>query len=317
MSRKSFIKRRRNDLIYGFLLCLFFLAQVVPRRIGLWIFGAVGWLFYCIPTVEKERTRQNLRLIYGGQWSEKRIRAVARTVYVQLAKNIFDAIYLSGCSDQTFASIVHYNDISSLERAYAQGRGLIGMTGHIGCFEMIVYLVARRGFKCVTIGQRLFDPRVDALTRKMRTGLDITYLHRDGSGREVLRLLRSGCAFGVLIDQDVNLDGVFARFLGITAYTPSGPMRLAMKYGIPVFAIYTARQPDDTHQVSITGPLELENTGDFTRDLVLNIQKVNDILSEGILKNPQQWVWMHRRWRKKPTDEESRNVPNIESYLDG
>jgi KDO2-lipid IV(A) lauroyltransferase len=300
-----------------FLLFLFFTARIVPRRIGLWVFGVVGWLFYCLPTVEKARTNQNLRLIYGGQWPEKRIRATARTVYVQLAKNIFDAIYLSGCSDKTFASIVQYNDISALEQAYAQGRGLIGMSGHIGCFEMNVYLVAWRGFKCVTIGQRLFDPRVDALTRRMRTGLNITYLHRDGSGRELLRLLQSGWAFGVLIDQDVNLDGVFARFLGIPAYTPSGPMRLAMKYGIPVFAFYTARQPDNTHFVSITGPLELENTGNFERDLVLNIQKVNDILSEAILKHPQQWVWMHRRWRKKPTDEECRDVPNIESYLHG
>jgi KDO2-lipid IV(A) lauroyltransferase len=304
MGKKTFLKRRRNDFIYALLLTLFIFAKIVPRKIGLFVFGMVGRLFYPLLPLEKERTIQNLTLIFGNRWDTKKIHAMARTVYENLGKNIFDAIYLSCCPNAVFQKIVQHNDLAALDRAYHQGKGVIVMGGHLGCFEMMASVTANRSFNCVTIGQRLFDPRIDALSKKMRNRDRITYLHRDGSGRDIVRLLLKGYAFGVLIDQDVDLEGVFARFLGLPAFTPSSPMRIAMKYHIPVFVVHTARQADNTHAIVFEGPLELDSAGDFSRDLVANIQKVNDILSGAIMENPDQWVWMHRRWRKKPAGEE-------------
>ncbi len=311
---KSFLKRRRNDLLYVIIKALLFLVKILPRRIGLALFGLVGRIFFLFPTVEKERTFSNLRLIFSHKWSEKRIKKIAGNIYYQLGKNTYDSIYLTICSDKQFWNIVKCNDLSHLHKIYKEGKGIIGVAGHIGSFEMPIHIIAKSNINCVTIGQRLYDKRVEDLVVSFRKKNNVVYLSRDGSGRDILKLLKKGYFFGSLIDQDTKIDGVFANFLGIPAYTPSAPIRMAMKYNMPIFVAITARQKDNTHHFELKGPYELENTGDTNRDLVLNVQKVNDILSEWILKNPEQWVWMHRRWKTRFDDEEYKNIPNIMNY---
>ncbi len=312
---KSFLKKRRNDLLYIIIKVLLFSIKILPRRIGLLIFGLVGRLFFLFPTIEKERTYHNLRKIFSDKWSEKRIKQTAKNVYYQLGKNLYDAIYLTICSDKQFFNVVKHNDLSHLKEIYNEGNGIIGVAGHIGCFEMTIHVIARSGMDCVTIGQHLYDKRVEDLIVSFRKRNNISYLSRDGSGRGILKLLKRGHFFGSLIDQDTKIDGVFANFLGIPAFTPSGPIRMAMKLKMPLFIAVTARQKDNTHHFEIRGPYELENTGDPDRDLVMNIQMVNDMLSDWIMQNPDQWVWMHRRWKTRPGDEEFKDVPNIENYV--
>jgi KDO2-lipid IV(A) lauroyltransferase len=311
---KSFLKRRRNDLIYIVIRVLLYSVKILPRRLGLLVFGFVGRLFFLFPTVEKERTYENLKRIFSDKWSEKRIKRTAGNIYYQLGKNLYDSIYLTICSDKQFFNVVKHNDLSRLKEIYNKGNGIIGVAGHIGCFEMTIHVIARSGLNCVTIGQHLYDKRMEDLIVSFRKRNNIIYLHRDGSGREILKLLKKGHFFGVLIDQDTKIDGVFANFLGIPAFTPSAPVRMAMKYNLPLFVAVTARQKDNTHRFELRGPYELENSDDPNRDLVMNVQKVNDVLSEWIMENPDQWVWMHRRWKTRPDDEGFEDVPNIENY---
>jgi KDO2-lipid IV(A) lauroyltransferase len=119
---------------------------------------------------------------------------------------------------------------------------------------------------------------------------------------------------GALIDQDTKVDGVFAHFLGKLAYTPSAPVKLAMRYDIPVFVVTTARQENGIHRIFVSERITLRKSGDETRDLAKNVELVNGKISATILKYPAQWVWMHRRWRRQPEDEGYEDVPNIEKY---
>ncbi len=311
---KSYLKRRRNDLIYAVLYFLYLLARYIPRRIGLALSGLLGRIVFLFPAKDKTRTIRHLTRVYNKTWSPRRIHRTAAAVYTNAGKSMFDAMCLSQCSDKAFMKIVRHNDLSIIKKAYEKGRGLIGITSHSGCYEMNVHLLARLGFRCVTIGQKVFDKRVDRLIVAMRQRNNITYLHRDKSSREVLRFLKKGGALGVVLDQDTYGEGVFANFLGEPAYTPSGPVRIAMRNTIPLIIAYSARQKDNSYYIYFTGPVELENTGDFNRDLVMNVENINNVLSKGILDFPDQWPWMHRRWLRKPGDEEYKDVPNIEDY---
>lgn len=310
---KSFLKRRRNDLLYLIIKALLFALRFLPRKAGLVLFGFVGRLFYVLPTLEKQRTRHNLKKIYP-EWSDRRIRQTSKSIYCNLGKNLYDTIYLTICSNRQFFDLVKHNDLSAIKKAYENGKGVVALSGHIGCFESTIHVLARNGIKCVTIGQSLYDQRVTNLITGFRERNNITYLHRDGSGREIIKLLKKGFTFGALLDQDTDIDGVFTNFLGLPAYTPSGPIRLAMRFNIPVFVAVTTRKKDNTHDFYLNGPLTLEDSGNFNRDLVVNTQKVSDILSDVIRKTPDQWVWMHRRWKTQPSDEKYKDVPNIENY---
>jgi KDO2-lipid IV(A) lauroyltransferase len=239
-------------------------------------------------------------MIYGGKWSEKKIRKTARQVYSGLGKNLFDAVHLPQLSSQKMAKIVHIDPMEKVQKVYDRGNGIIFITAHVGCFEMQLHLFGNLGFRSFAIGRKMFDQRIENLIRQTRSGNNIDYMDRTEGTRKIVRFLKEGKIFGVLIDQDTNVEGVFANFLGRPAHTPSGPIKMAMKLNIPVFVATTVRRDDNTHYVFVSDELQLENTGDFHSDLVSNVQKANDFICKTIEQYPSQWVWMHRRWNKQP-----------------
>lgn len=295
-----FIKSVRNAVLYLLVKLAFVLALVLPRSIGLSFFGFIGRVIFLFPNREKTNVLNHLRHIFGNKWTEEQIRETAKKVYVSLGKNMFDAVKLSHSTERTFNSIVKHDDLEEFKKAYGKGRGVFVITAHAGCYEMLLHFTARHGFKSFAIGRKSLDPRLDGLIRELRSGKDIEYMDRDDSMRKVVRFLKEGKVFGVLIDQDILVEGVFTTFLGKTAFTASGPFKLAKRLNSPVFVFTTARQPDDTHYVYLSKHLEFSNTGNDEADLRAIIQTANDFISESIRKFPEQWVWMHRRWRQQP-----------------
>jgi KDO2-lipid IV(A) lauroyltransferase len=290
----------KNSILYLFAKTAFLFALLLPRAAGLRLFGAAGRLAFLFPNREKRRTLEHLRCIFGATWTEDKISVTAKNVYESLGRNLFDAVKISRASEKTFHAIVKHDDLAEFKSAFDRGKGVIVITAHVGCFELLLHFFARHGFKSFAIGQRSFDQRLDSLIRAIRSGEDIDYMDRTESPRKIIRWLREGRAFGVLIDQDTRVEGVFARFLGKIAYTPSGPVRMAMRFKIPAIVATTARQPDNTHYVYLSRILEFADTGDFEKDLAANVQMANDLICETIMRFPEQWVWMHRRWKTRP-----------------
>lgn len=293
-------KKLRHHLLYRGAQIAFNLASKIPRSIGLFFFGQIGALIFLFPNREKRRTIDHLRFIYGDRWSERQICDTAREVYIELGKNLFDAICLSRLSQEKLKRIVHCDSLDEFRKAYELNKGVIVITAHVGCFEMLLHFFALHGFRCFAVGRKMFDQRLEDLIRKTRSGDNIEYMDRSEGTLKLVRLLKQGKTFGVLIDQDTKVESVFASFLGHQALTPSGPLKLSMKLGIPVFVVTTARQKDNTHHIFISEQIVLSETGDFKSDLRENVQKANDLICRTIEKYPSQWVWMHRRWKTKP-----------------
>jgi len=293
-------KPLKNTIVYLAARAGLIFALFLPRPIGLWLFGSLARIVFLFPNREKQRTIEHLRLIFGKTWSHKKILTTAKNVYRSLGKNLFDAVYLSQASSTRFNALVKHDDLTPVKAAYDRGNGIMVIAAHIGCFEMLLHFFARHGFKCFAVGKQSFDPRLDNLIRSIRCGEDIDYMDRSESPRKIIRGLQEGKAFGVLIDQDTRVEGVFAPFLGLPAHTPSVPIRMAMRYKIPTVVATTLRMSDTTHYVYLSKVLEFANTGNFEADLVTNVTMANDLICKSIRKDPEQWVWMHRRWKTKP-----------------
>jgi len=232
-------------------------------------------------------------------------------VFRSQGRNLFDAVNLSAAKDAVFDNIVSHDSLFHIAQACERGKGILAITAHLGCFEMLLHLFARRGLNCFAIGRAFKNPDVDETVRMMRSGPGIEYIDRSESTRKIVRLLQHGKVMGVLIDQDTNLEGVFANFLGHPAFTPSSAVRFAMKLGIPMFVSVTARTAGDKHHVYVSEELIPVDTGDPKADLVTNIQKINDIISNYIRKHPEQWVWMHERWKTQPPETENGDSAGI------
>ena len=308
-------KRIKNNILYAGALLAYTLASLLPRSLGLKLFGGIGKLVFLVPGTEKNRTLSHLRKIFGTEWTEKKIKKTAGQVYCGLGKNLFDMIHIPTLSKDQFDKIVTHEDLQSFSDAYNRKKGVIVITAHAGCFEMLLHFFAIHGFSSFAIGRKMFDPRLEQLIRRTRSGNNIAYLDRSENTIKIVRLLREGRAFGVLIDQDTRVEGVFANFLGYPAYTPSGPIKLAMKMGIPAFVVTTVRCEDNTHHVFISEQLQLLDTGNFESDLVANVEMANELICSTIKKYPEQWVWMHRRWRRKPSGKGNRISMRVSLYV--
>ena len=305
------MKKFKNDVIYTVVLIVAAVWRFIPRKPGLALFGFLGRLFYLLPTKDRLWCRQHLNAVFAGSRSGKEINALAKSVYDNIGRNLFDALYLSRKSREQLDKIIRSDDLTPVWDAYNRKKGVLTITAHTGCFEMLLHYFAAQGFACFAIGRELYDKRIDDLIQRQRSGENIVYLHRSENLRRFLKLLAEGRLFGVLIDQDTNVDGVFAHFLGRLAYTPSGTVKLAMRYNLPVFVITTARDANDTHRIFVR-EIPMKSGGALNSDLVRNVEQINEAISATILAYPQQWVWMHRRWNRKPTDKGYEHVPNIE-----
>jgi KDO2-lipid IV(A) lauroyltransferase len=288
---------------------------VIPRKPGLALFGFLGGLFYRLPTKDRTWCIEHLRLIFGTTLTEHEIGRRARAVYVNLGKNLFDALYLSRKNKAQLDKLVHSDNLAPVWDAYNEKKGVLTITAHTGCFEMLLHYFAAQGFACFAIGRELYDKRIDDLIKRQRSGENIVYLHRSENLRKFLKLLGEGRLFGVLVDQDTSVDGVFAHFLGRLAYTPSGPVKLAMRNNLPVFVITTARDQDDSHRIFVRKIL-MAAGGDFDKDLVTNVEAINAAIGETVMAYPDQWVWMHKRWHRQPGDQGFEKIPNIETMVD-
>jgi KDO2-lipid IV(A) lauroyltransferase len=263
------------------------------------LFSFLGTACYYILRTDRKITNSNLRFVFGNDWDNKKIRAVSRAVFRSMGKNLFDAVHLGAAKADTFDGIVSHDSLYNIAQACGRGKGIVAITAHLGCFEMLLHLFARRGLACFAVGRAFKNPDIDDAVRKMRSGPDIEYVDRSESSRRIVRLLRQGKVMGVLIDQDTIVEGVFADFLGHPAFTPASAVRFAMKLGIPMFVAVTARVAGDKHHVYVSEELTPIDTGDINADLVANVQRINDIISGYIRKHPEQWVWMHERWKTK------------------
>jgi len=309
--RKFIPKRVRHKLLGWAAKAGLAIGRALPRPVGLAIFSFLGTLCYYLLHSDRRKAVNNLRFVFGNEWDEKKIRSVARAVFRSQGKNLFDAVHLSAAKANVFDNIVSHDSLYRVAQACGRGKGIVAITAHLGCFEMLLHLFSRRGLSCFAVGRAFKNPDVDESVRKIRSGPDIEYVDRSESTRKVIRLLRQGKVMGVLVDQDTNVEGVFADFLGHPAFTPSSAVHFAIKLGIPMFVSVTARQPGDKHHVYVSDELIPINTGDPKADLAATMQMINDIISEYIRKHPEQWVWMHERWKTKPVDasvgEENKN----------
>ncbi|MBD3421415.1 MAG: hypothetical protein GF398_14960 [Chitinivibrionales bacterium] len=304
----------KNDIIYVLILLCLRIARMIPRKAGLSLFGGIGSGVYLFPDRQKRRMHHNIRLILGDTLSGSERLALARKVYQMLGKNAFDALCLRNADDATFDAIVSYDSLDDFEQAYNLGRGVLVITAHLGCFEMLLPFFARKGFRSFAIGRRSYDRRIDQLILQNRTGDNFEYLHnRTQNMLSIVRKLKEGRAMGILVDQDLKSGGVFAHFLGRLALTPDMPIRIAMKYAVPAFVVTTHRTPDDRHEIRIGTRLQFATSGEFEHDLVRNVEMVNKRISAQIQEHPEQWVWMHNRWKRRPEHTRWRDALNIDT----
>lgn len=191
-----------------------------------------------------------------------------------------------------------------LQETLDAGRGAVLITGHVGNWEM---LNARLGIEGVPLSiavREVYDPRVDAVACGLRSRFGSEVIHRgERAGRRLVKAVRGNRVAGLLIDQDIrDIPGVFVPFFGRPAWTPTGAAIISLKTGAPIVPAFGRREAPGRHEALVEPPLPRPDTGDFEQDVRQLTADCTAAIERAIRRQPEQWVWMHRRWRTTPED---------------
>jgi KDO2-lipid IV(A) lauroyltransferase len=274
------------------------LARIFPWRRGVRLgkfFGVAA--YYCLPR-ERHKTLQHLTLALGNKLPPQDLQKTARACFAHLGMGFFELVNLPRLDQSEFSELIQVEGEENLSNAIKEGRGVIYIGGHIGNWELMAAVVARRGYPLKVIAAPIYDERLDQLVSRYRSRFGIETIQRGNvrSTRQILSGLRQGCMLAFLIDQNTQVDGAYVDFFGRPAYTPIGVASLALRSDIPVVMGYSHRLDDGRHRVVFEKPLTLVRSGRSEEDVKTNTAIFTKCLEEFILKRPEQWVWMHRRW---------------------
>lgn len=259
------------------------------------------WLYHIFP-YRRGLTLENMRRVFGDVLPEAEIVKLAQAYYGHYGKFALEFLALPFQSAERRKKMVRVENMESPLAAYAKGRGVLILTGHFGNWEVST----SAGIKAFPQYKNIFHfvrrplkPKWfnDFITWKdRRSGFGT--LSKFGSLDRMLELLSRGEIIVFVHDQHAGKkDGVVVDFLGHPAGTFKSLALIAMSTGAPVIPAASWREPDGTHVMRFENPLELVDCEDVNEAVRKNTQLFNDVLGRMLLRHPEQWIWMHKRWK--------------------
>ncbi|RKX99637.1 hypothetical protein DRP77_12925 [Candidatus Poribacteria bacterium] len=225
---------------------------------------------------------------------------IVRACFVNLGKNLIEFLRIPLLNDENLFEKIKPCGLERIYRSLERGRGVILFIPHLGNWELLAPFYGATLDRKAVIAFPLKSPRLDELVRSHRSRFGLEIIPKRGALRRAVKLLRRNYVVGFLADQDAGRSGVFIDFLGRPASWERAPVALALRTGAALHISADVRMPDDTHRAIASEPIELVITGDFERDVRLNTEAVVRAVEELICRYPDQWLWIHRRWKTQP-----------------
>jgi len=304
MENRPLTKRLKYSVIYYFVRLLIFVSNLLPRTAWVAFCGLLGKIAYVFATKSRELSIAHLGLAYSKEKSIQEIVVLSKDMFAMLGRNAGDI--LRARAVRTLADLDKFivvHDYENFEQANSKGKGVIFLTCHLGAFDLQITVMSLRGLKPNIIGTPLKDDRLNELLFDYRNAYGAVAIER---GKETLRLikaLKKGGAVAILIDQDTRVKSRFVDFFGMQAATPVGAAILAMKTGAAIVPTYIYLGKDNLQHMHILPEIPLVLTGDDEKDMITNTQNYTRFIEEQVRKYPEQWVWMHERWKTRPGEE--------------
>jgi KDO2-lipid IV(A) lauroyltransferase len=262
----------------------------------------LGRLLYAIPPLRSSGL-SGLRTAFGREWDEKRIRDALRSVFEHLGMVFAEFLRLGEAPPEEIRRRYVVDGIEHLWNGLKGRRGVVLATGHIGNWEMNGTALALSGIPMSVIVRPLDNRILDRYVESTRERVGMEKISRLGDIRPIFRALQRNRVVVFLSDQNSAAPGVFVPFFGKLASTVVGPSAIARRTGAPLIVGWGHRMPDGTHRVVLRPPIEVRSTGNDADDDRETMARVTALFEEAIRSVPEQWLWLHPRWRKRPPEE--------------
>ena len=289
----------RHDLGYAGLRGLLGAARVMPLSALRLTGRSLARGAWRLAGRDRTRALEHLALAFPEREPAWRLQ-VARGARRHFGELLGEVAWLWSASPRAILARTSIEGLRNLTAPLAEGRGAVLVTGHCGNWEWLNLALGVLGVPMTVAAREVYDPRLDEVARRLRARFGGETVLRGGSaGRRLATALARKRILGLLIDQDIDVPGCFVEFFGRPAWTPSGAAVLALRGKVPVVPGFAARQKDGSMRILFEPPVEMERCGRLDRDAGLLTARATARIEAQIRRHPEQWVWMHRRWRRR------------------
>lgn len=275
----------------------------LPHRLARAVCAGLAALAYWLWPRLRRVGLVNLRLAFPD-WTDRRRRRVLFGVFQNFGRMLADFARFPRLNRQNIERLIVYDGLEHYARASEQGKGVLFLTAHFGNWELSSFAHSLYGYPLNFAVRQLDNPLLDALINRMRCRSGGRTIEKNEFARQALRALKQGEALGILMDTNMlAAEGVFVDFFGRAASTTTGPARIARKTGAPLvlgLAIWDTKLGKYRLRFD---PVEWIKRDDPEEEVVANTANFTRLIEEYARRYPEQWVWVHRRWKTRPAGE--------------
>lgn len=292
-------KRRafRARLLHAAIVAVSASARRLPlpaaRRIGTFL-GQLGWLLL---RRDRRRTLEHMTIAFPD-WTSARRRDAARRMFHHLGMSLMEILWLPRLDAATRDRTTRFEGLEHALAIVRDGRSMVGYTGHCGNWEWLACSVASLGIAVTVLQRERDEENLNQFITGIHARFGIATIDRGSSSaaREMLRALKRPGILAFLIDQNIRAESAKVPFFGKPALTPLGPARLAIRAGVPLVGMFIERCADGSQRIIVDDPIETSRDD----DPIAVTARMTARIEAQIRRVPEQWVWMHERWRERP-----------------
>ncbi|MGB2592221.1 MAG: lysophospholipid acyltransferase family protein [Candidatus Acidiferrum sp.] len=280
------------------------LLGVLPRRVARGLAAWVTRLIFSLQPKLRKTAEFNLRLAFPD-WTDAQREETTRKMVRNLGWMAAEFARLPLLTKENVEEVVVLEGHENFLEGQRRGKGVLYLTGHIGAWELSSFAHALYGYPLHYMARPLDNKRLDALVNRYRCASGNRPIFKNESARVMLKILKEAGTVGILADQNtLPAEGMFVDFFGKLACTTTGIARVALHTGaavVPGYAYWD--EVAGKYRLGFEPPVELSRSGDTERDVLENTRRFAKIIEEIIGKHPDQWVWVHQRWKARPEGE--------------
>jgi Kdo2-lipid IVA lauroyltransferase/acyltransferase len=277
------------------------LLGILPRPLSRALAISLGHLFYFFHFKLRRVGMRNLEMALPEKTEAERVQIV-RGVFTSLGRQLSELCLFPRYTPENVEDVVVYDGLENYEKAYARGKGVLFLTAHFGGWELSAFAHSLHGHWVNIVMRPMDNPYLDEMLQRYRTMHGNKVVPKDDFVRGLLAAMKAGETVGILMDTNMTPpQGVFVDFFGIPACTASGLARIALRTDaavVPGFTIWDKSQ--GKYRLRFDPAVELVRTGNLEADIIANTQKFTKVIENYVREYPDQWLWVHRRWKTRP-----------------
>ncbi len=293
-------QRLEYALAWPFIKSLSLLPRPLSRAAAI----SLAWLIYLLHVRLRHVGMRNLAMAFPEK-SGREHATILRGEFTSLGRQLAEVCQFPRYTKENVNRVVVYDGFENYERAFVRGKGVLFLTAHFGGWELSAFVHSLHGHWLHIVMRDLDNVYIDRLVQRYRSMYGNTTVSKDNFVRGLLAAMKAGEVVGILMDTNMTPpQGVFVNFFGIPACTASGLARIALRSDaavVPGFTIWDSKL--GKYRLRFDPAVTLVRTGNDEDDIVSNTQVFTKIIEDYVRRYPDQWLWVHRRWKTRPAGE--------------